>query len=580
MGGDGIRWILPLRGRRVFSVWAWAIVLPFGLFATGGYDLASSADEFARGAAIALVAQLAVGVAFIIGNLVERRLVTDAVHIAWVVAVLLGISVGRPALIIALQEVTGGQLFPDQGLLLRAGSNLLTLGLPTVGVFVLVQTVMRSRGIRRRLESVIACSEQSAAADEAASAALVSRLRVLVVTPVIGAIADARVSPFDAERQAEALRLVAHSVVRPLSHTVIEMPVDDLMPGPPPTGSHAGPASGPPLRIVMPAPWIAPVAIVGLTIVALVVNYGAVAGALAVLVIAIGTSLGSLARSVPTQRMRPGAGIATVAALGLGIGVVISAIMIAPAPFSVPAVYWVTTPLAFAALTTVMSAITSVSHQLTEDERLMAALVTAAERRATAARANLRDLVSRVGRSLHTEVQGRVVATALRLRLGVAGPDALDDLLVGVADDLDDALEPAVEHRGEAAPELLQRAISAWTSALPVSLVVDPDVWPWLAVSPARTELLLEAVSEALSNTVRHGDDGDVEIVIDRIATGARLVVRSSGHIHRGDDDGVGLRSLVEQGAGVTLVAPAPGSVMLTVDLGEEIGLATMVAAG
>ena len=107
-----------------------------------------------------------------------------------------------------------------------------------------------------------------------------------------------------------------------------------------------------------------------------------------------------------------------------------------------------------------------------------------------------------------------------------------------------------------------------------ISVDADPSALEWFSVASARTELLLESVNEALSNAVRHGRPGVVTITVTDAPDdlGVWLTVRSSGWLDRKRTDGNGLRSIVEQGGVVTLMAPKPGLVQLTVAFGDEIG--------
>jgi signal transduction histidine kinase len=571
MSGIGIRWLVPLEGRRVFSLWAWLALVPFGVLAIGGYDLAADADDFRRGITIAVVVQLALGVVFLLANLLERRIRSDAVHIAFIVFVFIVIAFGRPALVKALQASTGGPLFPDYDLLIRATTNLLTIGVPTLAIFLLVEILRRHARVRRTLAGVIVQTERATLADETRGERLARELRELGIAPVLTAIEGARVVPFSAQRQADALMSVATSVVRPLSNSLDKIA---NTPNQNDTEPTAAPAIhlGPPLRILPPPPWVAPVGLIVVTATALAVNYrvGASVPILAVLVVGIG--LGIVARRTPTERMPPALGITVVAAVNSVIGVLLTLIVLVPAPIEVPPMYWVTTPVAFVAFAVLASLVVSVLDRLAEDERVTAALVASTTRRSTAARSNLRDLADRFRRTMHSTVQDRIVAAATALREGVVGEEIVDDLITRVASDLDRALEPAVLHGSDAASDLLDRAVDRWSCAMPVSVEADPAALAWFAVASVRTELLLEAVSEALSNAVRHGRPGVVTVTIERDALGVRLVVCSPGWLDRNRTNGIGLRSLVEQGAVITLTTPKPGRVQLDVTFGNEIG--------
>lgn len=577
MRGTGIRWLLPLQGRQVFSVWAWLALAPFGIFAIGGYDLAGSAAEFRRGIIIAVVVHCALGVVFLIANRIERRIRTDAVHITVVTIVFLMIAFGRPALVRELQSTTGGALFPDYSLIIRATTNLLTIAVPTLAMFLLVEILRRHFRVRRSLAEVIVQTDHATITDEARSAQLAQQLRELGILPVLTAIEGARVTPFSAKRQAASLMSVADSVVGPLSNSVIAIaespcPEDE---GPPPPAIHLAPR----LRILAPPPWVAPTGLIVVTATALAVNYRVAASLPILAVLLVGIVLGIAARRVPTQRLPAALGIVVVVVVNVVIGVVLTMIVLIPAPIAVPQLYWVMTPVTFAAFALLASLVVSVLDRLAEDERLTAMLVASATRRSTAARSNVRNLADRFRQTMHVAVQDRIVATATALRQGAVGEGAVDDLLAGVATDLERALEPAVRHGADAAADLLDRAVDRWSSVITVSVDADPSALEWFSIASVRTELLLEAVNEALSNAVRHGRPGVVTITLTDAPDdlGVWLTVRSPGWLDRKRTNGIGLRSLVEQGAVVALMAPKPGLVELVVAFGDEIGAAAPV---
>lgn len=573
MRGMGIRWLLPLQGRRVFSLWAWLVIVPFGIFAIGGYDLAGSTAEFQRGILIAVVVQCALGVVFFIANRIERRIRSDAVHFTVIAITFLVISFGRPTLIRELQAATGGPLFPDYTILIRATTNLLTIAVPTLATFLLVEILRRHFRVRRGLAEVIVQTEHATMTDEARSTHLAQQLRELGIEPVLTAIEGARVTPFSANQQATALMSVADSVVLPLSSSVIaiaESPNADCESSPPAPATHLAPR----LRILAPPPWVAPTGLLIVTATALAVNYRIAASLPILAVLVVGIALGMAVRRVPTARMPAALGIIVIALTNAVIGIVLTMIMLIPAPVAVPPLYWVMTPTTFAALAVFASLIVSVLDRLAEDERLTAMLVASSTRRSTAARSNVRNIADRFRRTMHVTVRNRLVAAASAVSEGAVDDRVIDELIAAVAADLEGSLEPAVLHGADAAADLLLRAVDRWSSVITISVDADPAALEWFSVASARTELLLESVNEALSNAVRHGRPGVVTITLADAPDdlGVWLTVRSSGWLDRKRTEGIGLRSIVEQGGVVALMAPKPGLVELTVAFGDEIG--------
>lgn len=567
----------------VFSLWSWLITAPFYIGTMGGFDGADGPAEAARGLGVSITVHLLVGVIFLIANRIEHRIVRPWTHLGFVAVVILLTAVARPAMITELQRLTGGALPIPFDFGSRVLMNVLVIAIPLLVVHGLGSTLERSRRVRARLETVIARRDRQRADDRAAVATLIEALESTVISPVIDAIERSRVTPFEARAQAEALREVAHTVIRPLSHRVgaIEVattttPTPPLLTTPPigeagSAGTPGTPLRDARLRISAGPPWIPAGTFALLAVTSTVRVHGpATAALLLLLSIGVATGLGWLATLLRLQRLPLPVGGAILLLVELAIGVAAVGVLIVPAPPGLPWGYWISGATAFALIGWTNGLAASLLRRVHEDERALATIVAESDRRASAERANLRRIADRVGQVLHTDVQGRVIATTLRLRLGTAGADALDTLVDSVRADLRAALAPSSDPPDSStARELLGRTLQTWSGAIDVRADIDQDVWEWLGQSGGRNELVLDAVSEALSNAVRHGDDGAVRLRLDRVDDGARLVVESRGRLRRGDGDGIGLRTLAERGAAIRLEQPQPSAVRLTVQIGR-----------
>ena len=87
-----------------------------------------------------------------------------------------------------------------------------------------------------------------------------------------------------------------------------------------------------------------------------------------------------------------------------------------------------------------------------------------------------------------------------------------------------------------------------------------------LVLDPARRHEVLRIVGEAVSNAVRHGAARRVELRLERVGRGARLLVRDDGRgfdvAAQGDGEGFGLRAMAQRGeklGGSCAVRSAPG---------------------
>ena len=557
----------------VFSVWAWLITAPFFIGTMGGFDRASSLPEMARGLAVAVAVHLIVGVVFLVANRIERVIRNGWTHAGFVAVMIAVIAVARPMLLTELQRITGGELIIPFDLGARIAMNLVTITVPLLVMHGLVGAIARSRQVRRRLETVLASRDAQASADDRAADALGAVLETTVVGPVVEALERARVVPFDAEAQAEALREVAHEVVRPLSHEVAAIRVPDPQPDPDPARRPTASPRDARFRVEAAPPWIPAIAFTILVSPTTFAIHGALGAPLLVLSFGVGVGLGWIATLLPLRRLPIVAGVIVVMLIEFLIGLAAIAVLIVPALSMSPWGYWISGASSYALIGWSVAVAACLLERISTDERTLGSIVAESDRRATAARANLRRITDRVGQVLHTDVQGRVIATTLRLRLGGAGAEALDDLITSVRAELREAIAPSVEPPdATTSPELLRRTIETWSGALAVDAAVDPAVWDWLGELSVRNELVLDAVSEALSNVVRHGDDGAVRMRLSRVEDGARLTVESRGRLRRDDDDGIGLRTLVERGAAVRLEQLAPDRVRLTVEIGEEVG--------
>ena len=163
------------------------------------------------------------------------------------------------------------------------------------------------------------------------------------------------------------------------------------------------------------------------------------------------------------------------------------------------------------------------------DERELAASIVVAAR----VRHDLADAVdamrARLARLLHSAVQGELVAAGLSLQHRPAvGADLADDLtrLTSRITELLTTTGPArVDTR-----EHVTRLLAMWATAVPLDLDVSALDWDDLDGDPAAGEALVDALSEGLTNAIRHGARGVVRVRLAGTADGAtELVVRHPG---------------------------------------------------
>ena len=86
-----------------------------------------------------------------------------------------------------------------------------------------------------------------------------------------------------------------------------------------------------------------------------------------------------------------------------------------------------------------------------------------------------------------------------------------------------------------------------------ISLRAEPSVWPFLDADPVRCKLVLDALSEAITNAVRHGDGGAISIDLLLEQGRITMIVTSPGELTAGIGSGTGLARLRDRGAEVQL---------------------------
>lgn len=171
----------------------------------------------------------------------------------------------------------------------------------------------------------------------------------------------------------------------------------------------------------------------------------------------------------------------------------------------------------------------------------------------------MRDLINQrrlqAARFLHGTIQGELVAAGLR-----------HDHPEQVSEILRRRFEEYGSTTTRSAGQQVGDVIDAWSAILEMSTTIDESCWPRLIDSPERTHLLVDALSEALTNVVRHAADKFVNIQITAHQNQIRLTVQSCGPASSTSQSGIGLAQLRERGADVDL-RTAGNDVILTVDL-------------
>jgi len=577
-GGSGP--VAAARSPVVFSVIAWAIIAPFFVTAYGGFEQATSGQQWLQGLGVALVVHLGLLPIFLGAGAVERRLRAHPLwRAAWVILALLVTAVVRPAATSLLHLLVG---IPPVATpwWLRLLVNAVAIGLALLVIHAVVRTVQRRIAVAARLDAVLADSTEGAAAVAAATDRLIAEFERAVADPVRRALDAAIVEPFDAARQGAALRQFAHEVVRPLSHHVFAAELEE----PPPA-----PADGRATRFriaarALPAqPWAPALVFSVIMYPTMLIGYGPGEALVRIGVGAVWAVLGCwlLGRVRARSRRRQ------IVALLLGylaVGFGLTAVYLDAAVLPLPSpgapvsdfamlTYWCYLPLAFALVAMLLVIVRSELTEARALETELAGLLLASQRRAAAARLEHAGMRARLARVLHNQVQGEVIALALRLKLGSAGEEEVRRLPETIDAMLADAVLPGSDADGSVSPATMARnaqlAISSWAHAIEVRSTATPEVWDWLAPRPAAAGVLLDAAFEGLTNAVRHEEAVSASLDFARTADGVRLTLRTPGRLPSGVTDGFGLGDLRRRGALVGLEHDGR-DVVLRVEVGGE----------
>jgi signal transduction histidine kinase len=188
-----------------------------------------------------------------------------------------------------------------------------------------------------------------------------------------------------------------------------------------------------------------------------------------------------------------------------------------------------------------------------------------------------------LSRALHGPVQAAVTSAALRLDAAVRAGEATEALLEEIRTDLRTTIDvlDAPEAATASLNEALARIIGTWDGICAVSADVDPRVRECLDADPVAGSTVVDLLTEAVSNSVRHGAATGVEIrVVQDGPDAIRLTVRDDGSVASASPrEGLGTslleectlwwsRTVVSQGQVLEALLPCPA----TPDLVGETG--------
>jgi len=555
--------------RPAFSVWTWLVLAPYLVIALGGFDGAQTAREWTAGVSTALVVHVALGIAFGVGALVERLLRGRPIaRWTFVGLAIGGLAVGRPLLIQTLQQMLGVQLVPTP-MPIRVMMNAAVLAIAVLLIHAAFESVAHNLDVRRRLLAVLVSLRAQADRIEAEQSRIAASFRREITEPVLDALGRLVPRDLSADQLAEELESLAEGVVRPISHRAREAGLDEALedidptlPPPSPTDALLRPS-----RIAAAPAWAVTAVTMLLLLSPEIGSNGLPTGALLLLAAAATAFLGStLIRRIPLPR-RPARAIAQLAALYLALGLLSVWILLGQLRTSRLADYYVVYgAVGFAIAAVVLSVILSSTRELAANQQRMATAIAHAERRVFRAREALVASGEGVTRRLHTGVQGDIVGTAMRLKAGTAEPEALDNLLDRVEQTLARDGQPPAEDPGPAAAirEALAASIASWSRSLDLRSEISDAALDWLAAHPSAAAAANDAITEGLTNAVRHGSTASARLRLECSEDGVEIRVANPGRLGARAAGGLGLRDLDARAKRVRL-EQEDGEVVLSV---------------
>jgi signal transduction histidine kinase len=533
-------------GRSAISIWSWIITIPLALLVSSTYLPNPSLADILTWTTIVLMIHCLLGGVLWLGS--KTVLPTTERRSRPVVALTFFGLVGtaRGLLLQVAQDSVG---ISDSIFTERMATNILGSVIVLSFIAVVVDDYRTDEAIVTRLDSANAALTQLRDREEdalrAADVDVIEEVRRRIESELQSAGTDSA-----------RVRDIADSIVRPLSHELTESAPLDSFVRPTEIASRAKLGFSQAFAYLLaPLPW-AVVVIVELSVFGPVfARYGPVM-ALANLI--LGGSLIFLGcllivRSLPLPTSALARLITIVLALGVvgAVGTELTSFVISQviAPFPVP-IAGATAGVVGAGVAVSLWAAVNAGRRARREAMTQAV----AEEASVIER--LRRLVEdrrlQAARFLHGPIQGELIAASLK-------GDRPEDVREVITQRFSEYGSIASAGRSE---QQVADVIAAWSSVLDISYSADPGIWRSLDSDPERASLFIDALSEGLTNAVRHSSSRKVEVA-GREA-GRRIVLRvvSTGGSGPHGGDGIGLLQLRARGAEVDLSITALTTVL------------------
>jgi ABC-type multidrug transport system fused ATPase/permease subunit len=544
---DGRRWLQQIGGPNALTIWSWILTLPVALAAGSIYPETPTLNRVLQWTAILLLAHAVFGIVMwvITVTVLPHRPRRSRPAVALIAFASLGLA--RALTLQWADDATGlqGSTFTS-----RLATNVIGGVLILSLIAVLVDDYRTNATITRRLreaqESLSDLREREArtlqAADLDVLAEVQSHLELVLK---------------ESDSGPEGIRQVSESIVRPVSHRLAADDVNEAGEVRVSTRSWRTTTADVLRAMQAPSPLVLALIVEALAFGPVAASWG-IRVAIANLVLGL-TLVYAGARTIraygplPTSPMLRPISLAAYLIVLAMISTFIASNLITAfvAPF--PSTFAPAASLILASGLG-LSMWTAVTRNQVNRRDAMANAVDEEIAAVEKLHADVQRRRSAAADFLHGPIQGQLVASALK---GESGEQALDAISQRFA-------EYGLEERIESSEEAINSLISAWNGVIDISLKSESSVWRLLDADPVRCKLVLDALSEAITNAVRHGDAGDITIELSLEQGRITMIVTSPGELTAGIGNGTGLARLRDRGAEVQL-DPAERTVVLNV---------------
>lgn len=539
-----LRLASQIGGPNALTIWTWLITLPLTVMVSSVYSEPPTLGEVVTWSAALVLIQGVLGLVMLLARVTVLPKGARRPRPVTALAVFAGLGFARAELLTFAQERLGLGSFDETE---RLVFNIIAALVVYSVIAVVVDEFKSDAAIVRRLASaqstLKALREQETTSLQEMDARILSDVGLAVERELASEGVDGA-----------RIREISESVVRGVSHELVQPSS--------PEGSSATRAQPwwqtlaaivqrmrvpPPLAVVIP--------IHAAAIGALTVRYGAsfalwnaILGSMTTIV-----GLWLMRRYIPLPR----AAVPRLTVLVAGISLV--------GTVAVPVNAWVMTelfePYAIPLLPTVVAIVgiallVSMGIAVAEGRADRRAEMTQAVANEVQETTRIQGLIDErrraAARFLHGSVQNELVAASLRGDSPEQVRSTLESLFSSYVSG-----EPDGQAR-----EALEGLLGSWSAVLEVTSLVDEDVWSVIAADPTRGKLLVDVVSEGLTNAVRHSSDRVVDVRVR--AEGDCVIVRvaSLGLPASGSVAGIGLTDLRERGAQPTLTLNEDSTVL------------------